>query len=172
MIIDSILPVVGTLLGTLLGAGLQYWNSRKSAEEASERIFERQAAESKFERLERVHDTLDECVNGFSELSFRGPKDFSDYTKNVQDPYDKFADAVDKSKIYLTEDERNSIEDTREEFNKFRHSLEFSAREVDDQYYLGKHDPDEIPDREEIDAAAEEVFTIIRKKLDPEANDD
>ena len=163
------IAVLGTIAGTLLGAGIQYLNSRKSAEEASERIFEQRAYDSKFDRLEALHDALDDCRSQFREVITQGPLDVDDYTERVREPYDEFIDSFDKAKIYLSPDERETIEETRKEFNEARTQLRLWAQDMDDNWPDRPNDY-EMPARDELDESAEAVFTLIRRKLDPEFN--
>lgn len=167
----EVIAVLGTIAGTVLGAGIQYFNSRKSAEEASERIFEQRAYDSKFDRLEELHDSLDDCLSQFREVITQGPMDIDDYGERVREPYDEFADAFDKAKIYLSPDERETIEETIEEFNDVRTQLRLWAQDIDDDWPDRPNDY-EILAQDELDDSAEEAFTIIRRKLDPDFDEE
>lgn len=168
---SEVIAVLGTIAGTALGSVIQYLNSRKSAEEASERIFEQRAYDSKFDRLEDLHDSLDDCLSQFRKVITQGPTDVDDYGERVREPYDEFTDAFDKAKIYLSSDEREAIEETREEFNHVRTQLRLWAQDIDDDWPDRPNDY-EILAQDELDDSAEEVFTIIRKKLDPDSDVD
>jgi len=167
MPINEVIAVLGTIAGTVLGAGIQYFNSRKSAKEASKRIFEQRAYDSKFDRIEELHDSLDDCLSQFRKVITQGPMDIDDYGERVREPYDEFTDAFDKAKIYLSPDEREAIEETIEEFNHVRTQLRLWAQDIDDDWPNRPNDY-EILSQDELDDSAEEVFIIIRRKLDPE----
>jgi len=165
---NALIAVGGTILGTVLGAGIQYFNSRKSAEEASERIFEQRALDSKFERLEKLHDTLDDCLSKFRDVIVQGPNDMEDYSERVRKPYDEFIDAADKSRIYLSPEERETIDETIDKFNEARTYLSLWAQHQDDTHQDFQEYHEYAVSRDELEHAADPVIKIIRKKLDPE----
>lgn len=162
--------VAGTLVGTLLGSGIQYFNSRKSAEEASERIFRQQALDSKFERMETLHDSLDDCLSKFSQMLIETPTNLEDYSERVRKPYDEFINAADKARIFLAPEEREVVEQAREEFNQARVHL-ITWAEHNDPDFVGREAPiggEYEKSREDLEAAAKPVFELVRKKLDPD----
>jgi len=168
VVIGALIGGTGTILGTFLGTGIQYLNSRKSAEEASERLFEQRALDSKFERLERLHDSLDDCLSKFKNVIVQGPADADDYSERVRGPYDEFIDAIDKARIYLSPEERNFIDDTIDKFNEARTYLKLWAFDQDKNYPDHPNYMNYSVSREELEEAADQVIEIIRKKLDPE----
>lgn len=164
----NLIAVVGTIAGTVLGAGIQYLNSRKSAQEASKRIFRQRALDSKFERLERLHDSLDDCRSKFRDVIVQGPNDMDDYSERVRRPYDEFVDAADKARIYLSPEERDTIDETIDQFNDARTYLSLWAQTEDpDRPDHPKYFEYEVK-RDELENAADPVFQIVREKLDPE----
>jgi len=169
---SALIAVGGTILGTVLGAGIQYLNSRKSAEEASERIFEQRALDSKFERLERLHDTLDDCLTKFRDVIVQAPNDMEDYSERVREPYDEFIDAADKARIYLSPEERNTIDETIDKFNEARTYLSLWAQHLDDSHQDFRAYHEYEVSRDELEDAADPVIKIVRKKLDPEFDQD
>lgn len=170
MVSSELIAVLGTIAGTILGSGIQYFNSRKSAEEASERIFEQRAFDSKFERLERLHDSLDDCLSLFREVIFQGPKDVDDYSERVRQPYDEFIDAADKARIYLDPEEREIVDNTIDEFNDARTHLRIWAEVMDDDWRDRPMNDEYEKSREELEEAADPVFNLIRGKLDPDSD--
>lgn len=168
----DLIGVVGTVVGTLLGVGIQYVNSRKSAQEASERLFREQALNSKFERLERLHDSLDDCRTQFVRVISQGPGDMDDYSERVREPYDELIDAADKARIYLSQDERDTVDEAVEKYNHARTYLKLWAQTNDPDYHVNPDYFEHRVERDELGDAAEPVFQIIRKKLDPEYKED
>ncbi|MDL0126305.1 hypothetical protein [Halobacterium salinarum] len=167
---SPLIAVAGTVAGTVLGAGIQYWSARKSAEEASERVFEERAADAKFERLEKLHDSLDDCRRQFREVIFQGPNDVEDYYTRVREPYDEFREASNKARMYLDSEQRKTVESTIETFNEHRTELKFWAMQLDDDYPDSQKWQMEDLSREEIDESADAVFDMIRLELDPDAD--
>lgn len=167
-IVTAIIGIIGTILGAILGAGIQYLSARKSAEEASERVFEERAIDSKFERLERLHDSLDDCLSSFKDVIVQGPKDVDDYSERVRKPYDEMIDAADKARIYLSPEERETIEETIDEFNEARTYLRLWAQEQDSEWQDFPDYHEYSKSRDELDDAADSAIAVIRQKLDPE----
>lgn len=168
---SQLIPVFATVLGTVLGAIIHYVSSRKSAEEASQRIFEKRAADSKFERLEELHDSLDDCRRQFREVIVQGPHDISNYIDRVREPYDEFKDAFTKAKIHLDSEQRETVESTLETFNEHRTELKMWAMEMDDDYADHHNFDIQNLSRDELEEASESVFDMIRSELNPDAED-
>ena len=169
MVSSEVAAVLGTLGGTLLGSGIQYLNSRKNAEEASERLFEQRALDSKFERLEHLHDSLDDCRSEFRDMIVQLPSDMDEYSDRVRKPYDDFVDAADKARIYLSPAEREVVDDAIDVFNEARTHLSLRAQDADESHPDINPDSEYGKSREDLEEAAKPVFEIVRRKLDPKA---
>lgn len=172
MVNSALIGVIGTIAGTVLGAGIQYLSARKSAQEASERVFEQRAIDSKFERLERLHDTLDDCLSSFNEVITQGPKDIDDYSERVRKPYDELVDAADKAGIYLSADEREIIDGSVDEFNETRTYLRLWAEDQDSDFQDHPYWHKYQRPRDDLEDAADSAIALIREKLDPEYEQD
>jgi len=95
-----------------------------------------------------------------------------DYSERVREPYDEFIDAADKARIYLSPEERNTIDETIDKFNEARTYLSLWAQHLDDSHQDFRAYHEYEVSRDELEDAADPVIKIVRKKLDPEFDQD
>ena len=115
-----------------------------------------------------MHDSFDDCLSQFREVTFQGPRDINDYSERVRGPYDEFIDAADKARISLPPEERDTIGETIEVFNEARTHLKLWAQSLDDDWPDRAINDEYEKNPEELEDAAEPVFKIVWCKLDTE----
>lgn len=163
MALSEIIGVIGTLVGTTLGSAIGYLSARKSAEEASKRLKNQRANDN----LEELYHSIVDCRKAFKDALSHKPSTVGEQLERIRKPFNRFEAAADRASLYLSTEERETLNNAAEEFNEVRMYL----------YSWAENRDEDRPDCEvfreyektgdELDDVAAPVLEMIRGELDP-----